>query len=410
MYAMLVGKLPFRSPRQGTKKRQKLLEQISAGITEHHEKEMEHLSKSAVNLICHLLQPNSSRRASLDDVMHHPWTTKDGAHQLIPYEYTPPDPITQNLVIELMQKVLGETPSQIKETVKRDRCDWLAAIYNLLMDQPEGRNVLQRMITADPIDKLVSSSDYQTTAEHLSLSQGYGHSHHSQEHNDATGILNKPSFSIKHHRSKDDDQQAHSRAEYDILSKAPDRRKHPTVDHKPLGLLRNVHSALYQSSSSNHTHHAGGRRLNNDLSPHHHVDMGGVTKRHTSHHHDEFYMGMGGLEPPPRPHSRMSAPEPLPIPFQKSMLNKSLYNYAPSSNEQSPSGSPPPTILTPDNIHQENSPQTGKGLAPTITTSSSRRRSAGNLKPLMKKTLSASVDTHLEQGGGGGATPWKGKK
>ena len=115
-------------------------------------------------------------------------------------------------VIELMQKVLGETPSQIKETVKRDRCDWLAAIYNLLMDQPEGRNVLQRlvqnyacyiiddtvkgstknkiilfinvlsfrMITADPIDKLVSSSDYQTTAEHLSLSQGYGHSQHSQ--------------------------------------------------------------------------------------------------------------------------------------------------------------------------------------------------------------------------------------
>ena len=46
MYAMLVGKLPFRSPRQGTKKRQKLLEQISAGITEHHEKEMEHLSTS----------------------------------------------------------------------------------------------------------------------------------------------------------------------------------------------------------------------------------------------------------------------------------------------------------------------------------------------------------------------------
>ena len=49
-------------------------------------------------------------------------------------------------VIELMQKVLGETPSQIKETVKRDRCDWLAAIYNLLMDQPEGRNVLQRLV------------------------------------------------------------------------------------------------------------------------------------------------------------------------------------------------------------------------------------------------------------------------
>lgn len=44
MYAMLVGKLPFRSPRQGTKKRQKLLEQITGGITEAHEKEMAHVS------------------------------------------------------------------------------------------------------------------------------------------------------------------------------------------------------------------------------------------------------------------------------------------------------------------------------------------------------------------------------
>ena len=46
MYAMLVGKLPFRSPRQGAKKRQKLLEQITGGMTEGHEKEMIHLSTS----------------------------------------------------------------------------------------------------------------------------------------------------------------------------------------------------------------------------------------------------------------------------------------------------------------------------------------------------------------------------
>ena len=43
-----------------------------------------------------------------------------------------------------MQKVLSESLSQIKETIRRDRCDWLAAIYNLLMEQPEGRTVLQR--------------------------------------------------------------------------------------------------------------------------------------------------------------------------------------------------------------------------------------------------------------------------
>ena len=51
MYAMLVGKLPFRSPRQGTKKRQKLLEQIQAGVTDAHKKEMAHVTDEGQDLI-----------------------------------------------------------------------------------------------------------------------------------------------------------------------------------------------------------------------------------------------------------------------------------------------------------------------------------------------------------------------
>ena len=54
-----------------------------------------------------------------------------------------------------MQKVLGEPVGQIKETVRRDRCDWLAAIYNLLMDQPEGRNILQRYLVGQMVEQLV---------------------------------------------------------------------------------------------------------------------------------------------------------------------------------------------------------------------------------------------------------------
>lgn len=52
------------------------------------------------------------------------------------------------------------------------------------------------MITADPIDKLVSSSDYQSTAEHLSLSQGFGHSQHSQ------GKLHKLIYTAQINKSK----------------------------------------------------------------------------------------------------------------------------------------------------------------------------------------------------------------
>ena len=51
MYAMLVGKLPFRSPRQGSKKRQKLLEQIQAGLTENREKDTSHVTPEGRDLI-----------------------------------------------------------------------------------------------------------------------------------------------------------------------------------------------------------------------------------------------------------------------------------------------------------------------------------------------------------------------
>ncbi len=98
MYAMLVGKLPFRSPRQGTKRRQKLLEQISGGLSESHERELEHVSSGARDLIYRLLQPDSQHRVKLDEVMVHPWITKEGTQALHPFKYTSPDATTQMTV------------------------------------------------------------------------------------------------------------------------------------------------------------------------------------------------------------------------------------------------------------------------------------------------------------------------
>lgn len=98
MYAMLVGKLPFRSPRQGARRRQKLLEQITNGISESHEKEMAHLSHGARDLIGRLLQPDPRKRATLEEVMTHPWITKEGTHLLSPYRQALPDSGTQAAV------------------------------------------------------------------------------------------------------------------------------------------------------------------------------------------------------------------------------------------------------------------------------------------------------------------------
>lgn len=71
-----------------------------------------------------------------------------------------------------MSTVLEVTTAEIKETVRRDRCDWLAAIYNLLIDQPEGRNIIQRLIMDDPEEQLVDAAHYQGSMEHFRLSQG----------------------------------------------------------------------------------------------------------------------------------------------------------------------------------------------------------------------------------------------
>ena len=74
-----------------------------------------------------------------------------------------------------MSTVLHVPAGDIKETVRRDRCDWLAAIYNLMMDQPEGRNVLQRLVNSDPDDQLTDAAHYDGSMEHLRLSQAGSH-------------------------------------------------------------------------------------------------------------------------------------------------------------------------------------------------------------------------------------------
>ncbi len=52
----------------------------------------------AQDLIGQLLQPDSSRRVMLDEVMHHLWVTKDNTQPLKPYEHPTHDPLLQVMV------------------------------------------------------------------------------------------------------------------------------------------------------------------------------------------------------------------------------------------------------------------------------------------------------------------------
>ena len=72
---------------------------------------------------------------------------------------SPPPSLHPNQVMELMSGVLEVSISEIKETVKRDRCDWLAAIYNLLLDYPDGRMAVQKMLSDDRSQSVGSSQE-----------------------------------------------------------------------------------------------------------------------------------------------------------------------------------------------------------------------------------------------------------
>lgn len=143
------------------------------------------------------------------------------------------------------------------------------------------------------------------------------------------------------------------------------------------------------------------------------TEMGVVVKRHArlpneeAHYHSHLNYQSGGYsEPPSRPHSRMSAPEPLPIPFQRSFLPKNHFHYNHSPHRQSPTESPP-HCKSP--VHSLSQPQSRDGSPRSLTSRGSKRRTnaSSNLKPAMRKSLSASVETNIDSSYYGNS--WKGK-
>ncbi|XP_062506796.1 MAP/microtubule affinity-regulating kinase 4-like [Corticium candelabrum] len=153
MFAMLCGKLPFRGPRERHNKRQKLLEQIAAGISDSQELEMSLLSPACVDLIRHLLQVKPSQRITLLEVMDHPWITKHGLYLLHPYKPLPQDQEAHKKIIQLISTQLDLTKHEIENAVSTNKCDWIAAIFHLLIDQPEGRTYMSQIAVETSYDR-----------------------------------------------------------------------------------------------------------------------------------------------------------------------------------------------------------------------------------------------------------------
>ena len=75
----------------------------------------------------------------------------------------------------MMAPVVEVSLTDLRESVRRDRCDWMAAIFNLLMDYPDGRSILEKSLSNDDRSQSVESSDESlngTSGFSQGLSQG----------------------------------------------------------------------------------------------------------------------------------------------------------------------------------------------------------------------------------------------
>lgn len=185
------------------------------------------------------------------------------------------------------------------------------------------------------------------------------------------------------------------------------RQRHPTADHRTLGQLRG-----YQVRSTHHHHRPpSGRQNLIEHSPSHEITIPKKAIRNSAMEDGYSYIPQyrPEVENFSRPHSRMSAPEPLPIPFQRSLFLKGQHHnqIGGSPKVLSPATSPPHSarMKSPTQLME---PLLREGSAHTHSVKGAKKHSSGSLKPVSRKTLSASIDAHLDSNPAHGI-PWRGK-
>ena len=94
-----------------------------------------------------LLQPDMDCRANLDDIMVHPWVTKNGHYPLLPYKALPPDPSIKQAVLDLVCKSGNVGVEEVFDSVEKDKCDWMSALYHILLDSSEARKIVQKKVS-----------------------------------------------------------------------------------------------------------------------------------------------------------------------------------------------------------------------------------------------------------------------
>jgi len=125
LYALLCGTLPFDDEHVTT-----LFRKIKSGVFPIPD----YLNKSVVSLLCHMLQTDPMKRATVEDIRKHDWFTAGCPTYLFPDRVTDTSIVDTNAIAEVSQKFGVEEQEIHAALLSDDPHNQLVIAYNLVID------------------------------------------------------------------------------------------------------------------------------------------------------------------------------------------------------------------------------------------------------------------------------------
>merc|ERR1719221_1272822 len=145
LYALLCGTLPFDDEHVTT-----LFRKIKSGVFPIPD----YLNKSVVSLLCHMLQTDPMKRATVEDIRKHEWFTKDCPKYLFPDRVTDTSIVDTDAIAEVSQKFGVEEQEIHSALLSDDPHNQLVIAYNLIIDNKR----IQKIQEEDDFKDLYSGS------------------------------------------------------------------------------------------------------------------------------------------------------------------------------------------------------------------------------------------------------------
>ena len=145
LYALLCGTLPFDDEHVTT-----LFRKIKSGVFPIPD----YLNKSVVSLLCHMLQTDPMKRATVEDIRKHDWFTKDCPKYLFPDRVTDTSIVDTDAISEVKDKFGVEEQEIHTALLSDDPHNQLVIAYNLIIDNKR----IQKIQEEDDFKDLFSGS------------------------------------------------------------------------------------------------------------------------------------------------------------------------------------------------------------------------------------------------------------